>query len=132
MKKVFILFVVVWLTACSSGAQYNNHIFVDNNDIEEISYFLNRLECHDMFDKCVTKNFDMYISKNNDTLVMQNSDNKIIIFNYNQVSSTIQLNQGHETYFFKSNPQDVVTLEENKKIMKVIGQARSSLGYDYD
>ncbi|MGB2110894.1 MAG: hypothetical protein ACPHY8_03170 [Patescibacteria group bacterium] len=132
MKKVFILVVLVYLSACSSLEQYDSRIFVDNKKIDEISYFLNRLECHDLFDMCVTKNFDMYISKNNDTLVMQNQDMKLLIFNYTkQEFTTIQLNQAHQTYFLKYNPVEQEDIEGNKKILSAINQARLSLGYEY-
>lgn len=132
MKNVFISFIIVFLSACSSVDQFNNRIFVDNKNIEKITYFLNRLECHDLFNKCVTKDFDMYISKNNDTLVMQNQDTKILIFNYpKQEFTTIQLNQEHQIYFLKYKPVNQRDIEGNKKISLALAQARLSLGYEY-
>ena len=100
MHKIFIFFVV-FLCACSSTEQYDNHENMTKN-IDQIKYFLNRLECHEMFDKCVTKNYEMYISKNNSTLVIENTNNKLIVFFGSRTNPTVyQLKSYDKLLFYK-------------------------------
>ncbi len=131
MKSFFISIIIICLCACTSINQVKNDNSMVKN-IEKINYFLNRLECHDIFDKCVTKNFDMYISKNNNTLIIENKDKKLIIFSYKNLDFiNAQLDEKNRIYFLKENPQTSIELNGNKKILLTINQARESLGYNY-
>lgn len=126
MHKIFIFFVV-FLCACSSTKQYDNHENMTKN-IDQIKYFLNRLECHEMFDKCVTKNYEMYISKNNSTLVIENTNNKLIVFFGSRTNPTVyQLESYDKLLFYKGNVETKQDQLDNKYIADVIYEMVESL-----
>lgn len=97
-------------------------------NIDQIKYFLNRLECHEMFDKCVTKNYEMYISKNNSTLVIQNTNNKLIVFFGSATKPTVyQLESFDKLLFYKANVENTQDQQDNQYIADVIYEMVESL-----
>lgn len=126
MMKVLVILVVIILSGCTSLKSVDA-IDIMDSQLDDISYFLNRLECFDKYDMCQTNGFEMYISKNNDTLFAKNSRETLTVFIDKGTYTVYQLNINYDTLFFTSNPTTQSDRFDNACIANLINDMAESL-----